>query len=113
MAAKTPFRITPSLGPDLWQASTEFYWDTISVPVGSAAAKVPSYQLGSVVVGNDGHEYKFVQTVGSIASGATVILTEPAQTVATGAGTWTVPVTVGAVAIPAGSFLHVRKTAIA
>lgn len=112
MAATTPFRITPSLGPDLWQISSEFYWDTISVPVGSTAAKVPSYQLGSVVVGQDGHDYKFVQTVGSIASGAAVILTEPAQTVATGAGAWTAPVTPGAVAIPAGSFIHVRKTAV-
>ena len=111
MAARTPFRITPSLGPDLWKASTEFYWDTISVPVNSTAAKVPSYQLGSVVVGNDGHEYKFVQTTGTIASGAAVTLTEPANTVATGAGPWTVPAT-GA-SIPAGTFLHVRKTAIA
>ena len=109
MAAKTPFRITPSLGPDLWQASTEFYWDTISRPVGSTTI-TPSYQLGSEVTGQDGHRYKFVKTVGTIASGATVVLTEPAMTVATGAGEWTVPAT-GA-SIPAGTFLHVRKTAL-
>ena len=110
MAAKTPFRITPSLGPDLWQASTEFYWDTITKPVGSTTI-TPSYQLGSEVLGQDGHRYKFVKTVGTIASGAEVAITEPAMTVATSAGGgWTVPAT-GA-SIPAGTFLHVRKTAL-
>ena len=109
MAAKTPFRITPSLGPDLWQASAEFYWDTVSKTVGSTTI-IPSYQLGSVVVGQDGHEYKFVKTVGTIASGAEVAITEPAMTVATGAGGWTVPAT-GA-SIPANTFLHVRRTAV-
>lgn len=111
MAAQTPFRITPNLGPDLFQVSTEFYWDTISKNVGSTTI-VPSYQLGTTVVGNDGHSYVFVKTVGSIASGATVVLTEPAMTVATGAGAFTAPVTVGAVAIPAGSFIHVRRTTL-
>ena len=56
MAAKTPFRITPSLGPELTQIDTQFYWDTISDPLAT-----PSYQLGSVVTGSDGHEYQFVK----------------------------------------------------
>lgn len=110
MAAKTPFRITPSLGPDLWQASTEFYWDTISKPVGSTTI-TPSYQLGSMVVGNDGHEYVFVKTTGTIASGAQVTAPAgPTWEVATGTGGYTVPAT-GA-SIPAGTFLHVRRTAV-
>lgn len=110
MAAKTPFRITPSLGPDLWQASPEFYWDTVRKTVGSTTI-IPSYQLGSMVVGNDGHEYVFVKTTGTIASGAQV--TAPAGApweVATGTGGYTVPAT-GA-SIPAGTFLHVRRTAV-
>jgi len=111
MPVQTPYRITPSLGPDLWQTSPEFYWDTISKKVGDTAV-IASYQQGSSVVGQDGHTYVFVRTVGSIASGATVVLTEPAMTVATGAGAYTAPVTPGAVAIPAGSFVHVRRTAL-
>lgn len=110
MAAKTPFRITPSLGPDLWQASTEFYWDTVSKTVGNTTI-IPSYQLGSMVVGNDGHEYVFVKTTGTIASGAQV--TAPAGApweVATGTGGYTVPAT--GTSIPAGTFLHVRRTAV-
>lgn len=112
MPVRTPYRITPSLGPELWQVDTEFYWDTISKSVGSATI-IASYQQGSTVVGNDGHSYVFVKTTGgSIASGAAVVLTEPAMTVATGAGAFTAPVTVGAVAIPVGSFIHVRRTVL-
>ena len=112
MPVRTPYRTTPSLGPELWQVDTEFYWDTISKSVGSTTI-VPSYQLGSSVVGSDGHTYVFVKTAGGpIASGATVILTEPAMTVATGAGAFTAPVTTGAAAIPVGSFIHVRRTTL-
>jgi hypothetical protein len=112
MPVRTPFRITPSLGPELWQVALEFYWDTISADVGDTTP-VASYQQGSAVIGNDGHTYVLVKTTGGdIASGAAVVLTEPAMTVATGAGAYTAPVTVGAVAIPVGSFIHVRRTAL-
>lgn len=112
MPVRTPFRTTPSLGPELWQVDLEFYWDTISKSVGSTTI-VASYQQGSQVIGNDGHQYVFVRTTGgAIASGATVVLTEPAMTIATGAGAFTAPVTVGAVAIPLSSFVHARRTAI-
>lgn len=108
MAAKTPFRITPSLGPELTQIDTQFYWDTISDPLAT-----PSYQLGSSVTGSDGHEYQFVKNGAvALASGATVTAPAgPTWVVVAGAGGFTAPVTVGAVAIPADSFMHVRKTA--
>lgn len=58
MAATTPFRTTPTLGPDLWQTATQFYWDQIADPDN---ARDPSYQLGTTVVGNDGAEYVLVK----------------------------------------------------
>jgi len=45
--------------------------------------------LGTVVTGNDGHDYILALATGAIANAATVTLTEPAMTVATGAGAWT------------------------
>lgn len=58
MPVQTPFRITPSLGPDLHQSETQFHWDMVSDPNGDGDA---SYQPGSTVVGNDGYTYTFVQ----------------------------------------------------
>lgn len=48
MPVTEPFRITPNLGPDLYQTGP-YYWAEIS--------ETPSYQLGTKVIGNDGHEY--------------------------------------------------------
>jgi hypothetical protein len=107
MPATTPFRIEPSLGPDLWQVSTENYWDTISKNVGNTTI-VPSYPLGSSVIGTDGHTYVFVKATAAIASGATIIVTEPAFTAATGAGLYTAPVITGGV--PINAFFHARRT---
>jgi hypothetical protein len=112
MPVRTPYRTTPSLGPELWQVEPiENYWDQISKSVGSTTI-VASYPIGTQVVGNDGHQYVYVRASAAIASGATVILTEPAFTIATGAGAFTAPVTVGAVAIAINSFVHARRTAI-
>ena len=69
MAAKKPYRITPSLGPDLHQAATQFYWDTIGDPTGAGQ---PSYQPGSKVTGNDGHVYVFVRAAANIAANGNV-----------------------------------------
>lgn len=106
MAAIEPFRITPSLGPDLWQVGP-YYFDMITAP------DVPSYQLGSMVVGNDGHEYIHVIAGGTIASGAQVTAPAgPDWEVTTGTGGYTAPVTEGAVAITEGQPFHARRTAI-
>ncbi|MFD9897472.1 hypothetical protein [Mesorhizobium sp. NPDC059025] len=45
--------------------------------------------LGTVVTGNDGHDYILAQATGNIANAATAVLTEPAMTMASGAGAWT------------------------
>jgi hypothetical protein len=111
MAAQTPYRISPVLGPDTWQIQPALgsYWDGISQNVG-AATVVPSYGLGTPVIGNDGHTYVYVKASAAIASGVAIIVTEPAFTAATGAGLYTAPVTAGAVAIPIGAFFHARRT---
>lgn len=98
------FRITPSLGPDVEQVSP-FYFD--------AGQPGASYELGTKVIGSDGHDYVFVQASANIAStpttGTAVTITEPAFTVATGAGGFTTP---PGVAITTGQRFHVRKTAL-
>ena len=99
----TPFRITPSLGPELHQAETQFYWDGVTDPNGTGA---PSYQLGSKVIGNDGHAYVFVR------NGATpldaddrVNITESTWAAAANAtGTHQAPVDV-----PANAYFHARQ----
>lgn len=65
MAATTPFRTTPNLGPDLWQTATQFHWDTIADPSNSRG---PSYELGTTVIGNDGAEYTLVQAGAAFAA---------------------------------------------
>lgn len=101
--AQEPFRITPSLGPDLWQSETQFHWDTIGDPTGAGEA---SYQPGSMVIGNDGHQYVFVKAGAAIAAGGDVGINETTWVTAAGA-THEAPR-----AVTAGEWLHVRKITI-
>lgn len=103
MAVEEPFRITPSLGPDLWQSETQFHWDMIGDPKGTGEA---SYQPGSVVVGNDGHEYVFVKAGANIAAGGDVGITESTWTTTTGT-THEAPR-----AVVSGEWFHARKIAL-
>jgi hypothetical protein len=100
------FHITPSLGPTIsinnGLVGTLGYWD--------AGRAVPSPQLGAVVKANDGHDYIFAQASAAIASGAVCVLTEPAMTMATGAGAWTAPTVTGGV--PINNYAWFKKTAI-
>lgn len=107
MAAKTPFRITPSLGPDLWQAETQFYWDTIGDPRNLGVA---SYQPGSKVIGNDGHEYVFVKNGGSVLTANARANINETTWVATanGTGTHMGPPT----DVPANAWFHARQFTI-
>lgn len=66
-----PFRITPSLGPGLTQTEADYYWDTIAPDVVE-----PSYQLGSKVIGNDGHEYVHVTAAANLAEDDRVNINE-------------------------------------
>jgi hypothetical protein len=93
------YRITPSLGPDLEQHALQFYWDLNS-------PDVPSYALGSKVIGSDGHEYVLVQAAANIASAGTDVTIDETTWVATaGAGTYETPVA----SILADEFFHARK----
>lgn len=66
--------------------------------------------LGTVLSGDDGHDYMLAKASAAIASAAVCILTEPAMTMATGAGAWTAPTIVGGV--PSGATAWFKKTAI-
>lgn len=85
------FAITPSLGVNTNYVGGLPFYDPNSA--------VPSPQLGSKIVGNDGHEYVFVRATANIAAATAVIITEPAMTAAGGAGTYStqagLPVTNG------------------
>lgn len=106
MAIDHVFRASPDLGPGL----TAVYDDPTFYDV--QGATIPSYQIGTQVVGSDGGEYWFVQASANIAAtpttGTQVTLTFPAYTVATGAGGYYTP---PGVAITSGQFFHVRKGA--
>lgn len=104
--ATYPFRITPSLGPDLTQV-----WDDPTF-YDSVLATTPSYQIGSVVNGVDGGEFYFVQASANIAAtantGTQVVLTQTDHTVATGTGGFYTP---PGQAITSGQCFHVRRGA--
>lgn len=96
------YSITTSLGEGINYVGPLPYWDNGRATISPA--------LGTVAKGNDGHDYVLAQASAAVASGATVVLTEPAFTFATGAGAWTAPVIVGGV--PSGQYAWLRKTAI-
>lgn len=101
-----PIQSTPSLGGSLntnaGLVGTLPYYDS--------GRAVPSPQLGTVFKAVDGHDYIFAQASAAIASGAVTILTEPAMTMATGAGAWTAPTITGGV--PINQYAWFKKTAI-
>ena len=66
--------------------------------------------LGTVLTADDGHVYILAKASAAIASAAVCILTEPAMTMATGAGAWTAPTITGGV--PSGATAWFQKTAI-
>jgi hypothetical protein len=93
MAVVTPYRTTPSLGPDLWQvvhASGVWY---------DGSKQIPSPSTGDVEFGDDGREYMWVQASAAVpviaAPGTqltlTVNTTDPRMTVAPGSGGWYAP----------------------
>jgi len=102
-----PFRITPSLGPDVTQKfAPQAFYD------GANAIGAPSYQLGSVVRGVDGGEYFWVVATADIAATATtgtqVVMTPATKSIATGAGGFYTP---PGLAILTGEAVHVRRGA--
>lgn len=100
-----PITSTPSLGSSInvngGLVGPIPYWD--------ANRSVPSPQLGTLMQAVDGHTYIFAQASAAIASAAVTILTEPAMTMATGAGAWTAPTVTGGV--PINQYAWFKKTA--
>lgn len=75
---------TPSLG-----LSTNANGGLVGpVPFWDEGRNVPSPQPGSVVTGADGAKYILAKATGVIPPNTNVVLTEPAMTVAAGAGDW-------------------------
>lgn len=78
--------------------------------VALATDPVVKQALGTVMTSDDGHDYILAKASAAIASAAVCILTEPAMTMATGAGAWTAPTITGGV--PLGATAWFKKTAI-
>lgn len=94
------YRITPTLGPDVEQHATKYYWDLNS-------NGQPSYALGTKVVGSDGHDYIHVKAAADLAKDAEVTINNTTFVATAGAGGFTAPVVV-----KAGEAFHARKTAL-
>lgn len=107
MANTVPFRTTPELGPQL-------NYNDVNLPYYDALAGIttPSYKLGNKEVGNDGHDYVWVQASAAIAAAASpgtqIAITEPAFTAATGAGGYYAPVA----GVLINGYFHARKGAL-
>lgn len=86
-----PFRITPSLGPDLTQHSTTRYWDGVTDIAGTGT---PSFSPGTKVVGTDGHVYVYVKAAANLAAGTDVTVNETTWVATAGAGTYEATVAV-------------------
>lgn len=86
------YNITPSIGTPLTQTH-----------------KDAMVQPGSKVIGLDGHDHIYCRnaTGAQIAAATAVTLADPAMTITAGAGGFTT-----VVAVPAGEFGWVRKTAL-
>lgn len=109
MSTTSPFRMNPSLGPDLFQVvkAGQSWYDKIGSP-----------QPGDTAFGDDGFEYMWVQATGAIASAAapgtqvtlTLAATDPRVTAASGAGGWYAPTSaVMTTALAAGDRFWARK----
>lgn len=101
------FRITPSLGPDVDQVlpAEGGYWFRPATDTGAANPAKPSYQLGSVVIDNEGHLRKFVRAGSSqIATDTQVIIDANGVATAGSGGWWTKAI------IPANAYFHATDT---
>ena len=64
--------------------------------------------LGTKLESDDGHQYILAKASAAIASAAVCILTEPAMTMAAGAGSWTASTVTGGV--PSGATAWFKRT---
>lgn len=122
----SPFRMNPSLGPDLHQVvKADLAWYEGAGRGAAGAGQAMSPQTGDTAFGDDGHEYMWVEATGAITvaasgEGTQVTLTinapgtDPRVTAAAGTGGWYAPTAVfytGTIA--AGDRFWARKGVIA
>ena len=69
----------------------------------------PPFAVGTRMRGRNGRDFVFASATGAVANNAAVVLTEPAMTVATGAGGWTNRT---GLALVSGDFAWFEKNAI-
>lgn len=91
MAVPTPFRITPSFGPDLYQVvkKDQVYYEGPGRGA-SGTGQTASPQTGTTAHGSDGGEFIWVEASGAITVGATatqVTLTQANGKTTAAAGT--------------------------
>lgn len=99
-----PVTSTPSLG-----SSINVNGGLVGpLPYYDSGKTVASPPIGTKMLAVDGHEYIFALASAAIASAAVCILTEPAMTMATGAGSWTAPTVTGGV--PINNYAWFKKT---
>lgn len=105
MAIDHVFRTSPQLGPGLTLVDADPWYDGFNITS-------PSYQLGQVHQGSDGHDYVWVLASANIAAAASpgtqVTITEPAFTAAAGAGGWYAPIA----GVTSGQYFHARRSAL-
>ncbi len=98
----SPFRITPNLGPDLFQVvKSDLAWYEGAGRGASGTGQAMSPQTGVTAFADNGREYMWVEASGTItvaaSPGTQVTLTDngasadPRFTVAAGAGGWYAP----------------------
>lgn len=115
----SPFRMNPSLGPNLWQVvrANQVWYDGAGRGA-SGAGQIASPQAGDTAFGDDGFEYMWVQATGAIAAAAapgtqvslTLNASAPRATAAAGAGGWYAPTNaVMTTALAAGDYFWARK----
>lgn len=115
----SPFRMNPSLGPNLHQqVKLNQVWYEGPGRGAAGAGQIGSPQTGDTAFGDDGFEYIYAQATGAIAAAAapgtqvslTLNATEPRVTVAAGAGGWYAPTNaVMSTALAAGDRAWFRK----
>ena len=94
-----PFPILPVIGTRFGEVDTA---------AEVAAGKQTKFRLGHVLTADDGHDYVYAKASAAITASTVSILTEPAMTMAAGAGAWTSPAT----ALALNDQAWFKKTAI-
>lgn len=80
----------------------------VGVKPGEKNDTASRFKLGTAFRGEDGHLYIYARASAAIAASTVSVLTEPAFTMATGAGDWTSP----AFALASGDEAWFKRTAI-